>query len=118
MPYGVATPTIGMNAGVAFQYVGTGATVALGIGFIPSRVTFESASYTWTWTDGMSFGDAKTATVSWTIGPTTGGVLDKLTGSGRASTNVATTSSVIGLLIGTSTVINNPAATYFGYCFR
>ena len=117
MPYGVATLTIA-NSPVPFRYAGTGATVALGIGFIPTSVFFWGTSSTWAWSQGQSFGDAKTATVNWTIGPVTGGVLDTLNGSGVASTNVATTSSVIGLLIGTNTSVNSPGDTYFGVCYR
>ena len=118
MPYGTATPTIAMNAVVPFSYPGTGATVALGIGFIPTAVMFLAATQQWFWVRGMAFGDANTATTSWSLGPNTGGVLDVLDGSGAASANTATTSSVIGLLIGTNTSVNSPAATYFGPCYR
>ena len=118
MPYGTATPTIAMNAVVPFSYPGTGATVALGIGFIPSAVVFYGTTLSWMWVRGMAFGDARTFTPSWSVGAQTGGVLDILDGSGTASANTATTSSVIGLLIGTNTSVNSPAATYFGLCYR
>ena len=119
MPYGTATPTIGLNAVMPFTYVGTGGVMALGIGFVPSAVQFWSASYSWAWVTGMAFGDAKTATVTVNNGPNTACVLDGLFGSGLASANTATTSTVIGLLIGTNTVVNNGGApVYFGLCYR
>ena len=120
MPYGTATPTIGLNAVMPFSYVGTGAVVALGIGFVPSAVQFWGASYSWSWVTGMAFGDAKIATITnGNSTPNTGGVLDGLFGSGVASANTATTSTVIGLLIGTNTVVNNGGGpTYFGLCYR
>jgi len=120
MPYGTATPTIGLNAVQGFSYAGTGAAVALGIGFIPTAVQFWGGSLTWSWVRGMAFGDAKVGTSSFGItSPQTGGVLDVLDGSGLASTNTATTSSVIGLLIGTNTIVNNGGGTvYFGLCYR
>ena len=118
MPYGTATPTFGINTGVGFNYVGTGAVLALGIGFIPSKCEFYGGSQTWIWINGMAFGDARTATTSWTFGPNTACVLDQLNGSGRASANTGTTSSVIGLLIGTNTVVNGNVVPYFGYCWR
>ena len=117
MPYGTATPTFASTA-MGFTYAGTGATVALGIGFIPTAVQFWSLSLSWSWVRGLAFGDARVATSAWSIGATTGGVLDVLDGSGAASANTATTSQVIGLLIGTSTVVNNVGATYFGLCYR
>lgn len=119
MPYGVATPTIAVSP-VPFSYIGTGATLALGIGFIPTSVRFVALTNSWEWTRGMPFGDAMMATT--TIGltsPNTGGVLDVLDGSGIASANTATTSQVCGLLIGTSTIVNNGAALmYRGLCYR
>ena len=117
MPYGTYTPTVA-NSPLPFTYPGTGATVALGIGFIPTSVQFFGATLSWLWVRGMAFGDAHTFTPSWSLGPVTGGVLDVLDGSGRASTNVGTTSSVIGLLIGTNTAVNSPGSTYFGLCYR
>jgi hypothetical protein len=116
---GFATPTI-VNSPVPFSYIGTGATLPLAIGFVPNAVRFWAGSLSWEWCDGMAFGQAKTATLTYSIeNPVTGGVLDKLTGSGRATTNVATTSSVIGLLIGTNTTVNNGAGLqYFGLCYR
>lgn len=93
--------------------------MALGIGFIPSAVTFWSLSLQWSWVRGMAFGDARIATSAWGVGATTGGVLDILDGSGVASANTATTSSVIGLLIGTNTTVNAAGGpTYFGLCYR
>ena len=118
MPYGVATPTIAMNAVVPFSYPGTGATVALGIGFVPSAVQFWALTTSWSWVRGLAFGDARIFTPSYSLGPITGGVLDILIGSGVASANVATTSPVIGLLIGTNTSVNSPGQTYFGLCYR
>ena len=119
MPIGTGFATITFaNSPTPFTYVPTGATLPLAIGFIPTAVQFWSVSASWSWARGMAFGDAKTATVNNTIGPVTGGVLDVLDGSGLASANVATTSSVIGLLIGTNTQVNSGGSSYFGLCYR
>lgn len=118
MPYGTATPTIGNNP-VPFTYAGTGATVALGIGFIPTVIQMRAATLGWTWIRGLGFGVAYNTTSPSESLISTGGVLDILDGSGAASTNVATTSQVIGLLIGTNTIINNGGApVYYGLAFR
>lgn len=114
---GFATVTFATSP-MAFTYVPTGAALPLAIGFVPTAVYFWSVSASWSWCQGMAFGDAHTATVNNTIGPVTGGVLDALTGSGRPSTNVATTSTVIGLLIGTNTQVNSGGSSYFGLCYR
>ncbi len=113
---GFATVTIA-NSPVHFTYVGSAAALALAIGFVPTSVEFRSATLGWTWTRGMGFGVAFNTNSPTEQLITTGGVLDILTGSGQASTNVATTSSVIGLLIGTNTNINSPA-TWYGKCYR
>jgi len=121
MGFGIATPTIANSSIVPLSYVSTGATFALAIGFIPSKVEFYATTNSWVWIRGMAFGDAVTATGSYVSqsDPRTGCVLDVLDGSGVASTNVATTSQTIGLLIGTNSIVNNGAAlTYRGVCYR
>ena len=117
---GVASPTTAVNSFVPFNYTGTAATLPLAIGFIPSAVMFWGSTYSWTWVRGMAFGDAKTATITFgNSNPNTACVLDVLDGSGNASTNVATTSKTIGILLGTNTVVNNGGSVvYFGLCFR
>jgi hypothetical protein len=117
MPYGVATPTIASSP-VPFSYPGTGAAVALGIGFIPSAVQFYGGTLSWAWVRGMAFGAAYALSGTAAVTVVTGGVLDVLDGSGVASANTATTSQVIGLLIGSSSSVNNGGVTYFGLCYR
>jgi hypothetical protein len=115
---GFATLTIA-NSPVPFNYVGSGATLPLAIGFVPTHVSFKATTISWEWTRGLGFGVAFN-----TVSPTeqlitTGGVLDILDGSGDATANVGTTSTVIGLLIGTNTIINNGSGqTYYGLCYR
>ena len=120
MAYTTVTPTVALNAVQPFAYVGTGATLQLNIGFIPSAVMVWGTTYTWSWVKGMAFGDAKTGTITFgNSSPNTGGVLDVLDGSGVATANTATTTVAIGLLIGTNTIVNNGGAPqYFGLAFR
>jgi hypothetical protein len=114
---GFATLTIA-NSPVPFNYVGTGATLPLAIGFVPSAVTFFGGTAgNWSWVRGQGFGEAYSM-VSGTQIIATAGVLDILNGSGDASANVATTSQVIGLLIGTNSTVNTSAAVYRGLCYR
>ena len=118
MPIGQGFSTVTVaNSPLPFTYQATSAALPLAIGFIPTAVYFWGVSSTWSWCRGMAFGDAHTASVNFTIGPVTGGVLDILDGSGRASPNVATTSPVIGLLIGSNTQVN-AGGTFFGLCYR
>ncbi len=116
---GVASPTTAVNSVVPFNYQGTAATLPLAIGFIPSAVMFWGGTLSWSWVRGMGFGDAKV--VSGTAANATAQtacVLDVLDGSGNASPNVATTSKTIGILIGSSSIVNNGGQVYFGLCFR
>ena len=114
---GFATVTVA-NSPVGFTYVGSGATLALAIGFIPTAVQFWAGTLSWAWVEGLGFGEAYSM-ASPTEAISTAGVLDKLNGSGVASTNVGTTSQVIGLLIGTNTQVNNGGGSiYRGLCYR
>ena len=120
MPGGFSTPTFSNNP-VAVTYVGNGVQFALNLPFAPTACRFWGATLSWEWCRGMSFGDAKVATGTYSIGtqPETGGVLDVLDGSGIASTNVGTTTQVIGLLIGTNTTVNNGGGVqYRGLIYR
>ena len=116
---GFATVTIA-NSPVAFTYAGSGATLPLAMGFVPSACTFWGGTYTWTWVRGMGFGTAYVMSgTAITDQGATACVLDILDGSGQASTNVATTSQVIGILLGTNTVVNNGGVvSYRGLCYR
>ena len=115
---GFATVTIA-NSPIGFSYVSTGATLPLAIGFVPTAVKFWSGStVSWAWVRGMGFGEAFSAS-SPTAAIATAGVLDVLDGSGAASTNVGTTSQVIGILLGTDTQVNSGALlAYRGLCYR
>src|SRR3990167_2058694 len=102
MPNGTGFATITVaNSPVAFTYRGSGATLPLAIGFVPSAVMFWAGTLSWSWVRGLGFGEAYSM-ASPTEAISTAGVLDVLDGSGQASTNVATTSQVIGILIGTN----------------
>ena len=115
---GFATVTVA-NSPVGFTYVGSGATLALAIGFIPTAVRFRAGTLGWEWYRGLGFGEAYNTSSPTEALIATGGVLDVLDGSGNATANVATTSQVIGLLIGTNTHINNGGAiVYRGLAFR
>ena len=120
MPIGVATPTIGLNAVVPFSYQGSGGVMALNFGFIPSACVFYTGTASWSWVRGMAFGQASIASGSFGSATTpVAAVLDILDGSGAASANTATTSQVIGLLIGTNTVVNNAGlGDYRGLVYR
>lgn len=118
MPNGTGFATITFaNNPVPFTYIGTGATLPLAIGFVPTSVQFRAVTIGWTWTRGMGFGVAHNICSPTEALIPTGGVLDILDGSGVASTNVGTTSKVIGLLLGTSTHVNTPIQ-YFGLAYR
>ena len=118
MPGGTATPTIANNP-VFVGYTGSGLQFALNLPFIPSHCHFAAGTLQWSWYAGMGFGDAILATGSFVITPNTGCVLDTLDGSSVASTNVGTTTAVMGLLIGTNTIINNGGApVYRGLVYR
>ena len=117
---GVATPTIGLNAVVPFSYQGTAAVQALNFGFIPSGCQFWAGTISWAWVRGMSFGQAWVSSgTAVAAGGDTAAVLDILDGSGVATANTATTSQVIGLLIGTNTIVNNAGVgDYRGVAYR
>ena len=114
MPSGVATPTIANNP-VAHSYVSNGVQFALNMPFVPSAVHYWGGSESWAWARGLPFGQAYGTTTL----IATAAVLDFLDGSGLASANVATTTTVIGLLIGTSTTVNpGSALQYRGLIYR
>jgi len=118
MPSGVATTTFSNNP-VALSYVGNGAQFALNMPFVPSVCTFWGGTLSWTWARGLGFGVATNMCSPTEALIGTGGVLDILDGSGVASTNVGTTTAVIGLLIGTNTIINNGGGVqYRGLIYR
>jgi hypothetical protein len=119
MPGGFATVTFANNP-ICVNYVGTGVQFALNLPFVPSAVEFNSASLSWTWYRGMIFGDAIVATGTRSVSANNlAGVLDVLDGSGVASTNVGTTTAIMGLLIGTNTIVNNGSGQmYFGKIYR
>lgn len=113
---GIASPTIGQNAYAMYTYVSTGAGLCLDIGFIPQYCRFVSASNTWEWHSNMSFGQATTDGATLV---STGGVLDTINGSGQATTNIATTTRAVGLVVGTNIVVNNGGLlTYTGFALR
>lgn len=115
MPGGVATPTIANNP-VAHSYLGNGAQFALNMPFVPSAVQYWGPTAAWGWVRGLGFGEAiNFSTPTQVIA--TGGVLDILDGSGLATTNVGTTTAVIGLLIGTNSTVN-ASITYRGLIYR
>ena len=113
---GFATVTIA-NSPVHFNYIGTGATLPLAIGFVPTSFEARAVTVGWTWTRGMGFGVAFNLASPSEALISTGGVLDILDGSGNATANVGTTSQVIGLLIGTNTHVNTPI-NYFCRAYR
>ena len=119
MPGGVATPTIANNP-VAFSYVSNGVQFALNMPFVPTMVQFYGGTNSWAWVRGFGFGDATITTPTSANGRSnTACVLDILDGSGIASTNVATTTAVIGLLIGTNTFVNpGSGLNYYGQIYR
>ena len=119
MPSGVATVTISNNP-VAHSYVSNGVQFALNMPFVPSMVQYWGGTSSWVWARGLGFGDAILSSPTSVNGITnTGCVLDILDGSGVASTNVATTTAAIGLLIGTNTTVNpGSALQYRGLIYR
>lgn len=114
MPYAVSTPTIA-DSPVAFSYVSSSSSFCLDLPFVPSAVQVWSSTNTWTWFRGLGFGQA----IGSTTFISTAGVLDFVDGSGVASANIGTTTKVIGLVLGTSSIVNNGAALqYYGLAHR
>lgn len=114
---GVMTPTIA-NSPVPFSYQGNGTSnFCLNLGFIPQGILAFNGTTSWAWVNGMAFGHVYAiSSGSWGTADT-GGVLDTVNGSGVATTNIATTTKAIGLVLGTSTAVQ-AGGTWFGLAFR
>lgn len=113
------SPTIGVGALVPFSYLSTGAAQCVDLGFIPQYITATGGTNTWVWNPNMTqFGTAFLWTVA-TATIATGCVLDTIDGSGVATTNIATTTKAVGIVLGTNSFVNSGAALrYTGFAIR
>ena len=109
---GTVNSSIGGNAGVFFEYAGTGAALHMDIGFQPSIVEFKGAgggsTLTWGWNRMQGYSDI--ATID--------GFYPGAIGTGRAVTTLTDVSSITGIQIATDTTMNLNGMVYRGICWR
>ncbi len=104
---GTVTGTIGGNAGVFFEYQGTGAALHLDIGFVPSWVEFRTSSLSWVWSATQAVADLSTIN----------GIVAGAAGVGQGIGTVQSVASIQGIQVATDVSMNSNVR-YRGICFR
>ena len=111
---GTVTGTIGGNAGVYFDYRGTGAALHLDIGFIPSKIEAHNwtvvtpGTLNWVWS--YRSANAAVATIN--------GWVAAAAGTGARITTTTSVASIQGVQLATDTIVNQAGQDYACMCWR
>ena len=111
---GTVTGTIGANAGVYFDYRGTGAALHLDIGFVPSKIEAQTwtnitpGTLSWVWTRRSA--NAAIGTINGWVGG--------VAGTGARITTTTSVASINGVQLATDTTVNAAGQDYSCMCWR